>query len=144
MNVEGENEIDQKRISHQNKLQSNLNLNGHIINQLSIFYGEDDPHIIETIKVEFELDFIELNELLGLIKDLYSSMFMLGNVQAVNLSIVRRTFQKFGRQPVFGLEINATEWDFVKSEIKGFPLDYKLRCLGARLSSYVMAESQIA
>jgi hypothetical protein len=144
MNIENEDEIEQKGKSHQIKLQSDLNLNGHIINQLSIFYGVGDSHIIEAIEVEFELDFVELNELLGLIKNLFSSLFMLGNVGAVSLSIARRTFQNFRRQPVFGLEINAKEWDFVKSEIDGFPLDYKLRCLGARLSTYTMAESQIA
>ena len=60
---------------------------------------------------------------------------MLGNVGAVSLSIAQRTFQNFRRQPVFGLEIEPREWDFVKSEIDGFPLDYKLRCLGARLSN---------
>jgi len=144
INIEGEDEIEQKRESLQNNLQSNLNLNGHIINQLSIVYSKDDPHVIETIDVEFELDFIELNELLILVKDIYAGMFTLGSVQSVNLSIVRRTFQKFRRQIVFTLEMNATEWDFVKIEVKGFPLDYKLRCLGARLSNYVMAESQIA
>ena len=143
-NIEGEDAIEQKRNLHQKKLQSDLNLNGHIINQLSIFYNEDDPNIIDIIKVEFELDFIEFNELLGLIKNLYSSLFMLGNVQVVNLSITRRTFQKFRQQPVFGLEINTAEWDFVKSEMKGFPLDYKFQCLGARISNYTMAKSQIA
>lgn len=143
-NAENDNESNQKKDFLKKKLQEKSALNGHIINQLSVFLNEDDSEVIESIKAEFELDFVEMDELLIMLKNLYSSLFGLGKVQVVNLSIARRTFQRFSRQPVFDLEVTKSEWDFLRKEIKGFPLDYKLRCLNARLSNYVMAESQIA
>jgi hypothetical protein len=126
------------------KLRSNLDLNGQIINQLNVNYEPDNPNRIKKVRAEFEQDFIELDELMEFINKAFSGLFQLDRHADVEVVIVRRTYQRFRRQPVFALEVNNSEWEFLKKDLPGFPFDYRLKCLGARLSDYVMAESQIA
>nr|MBC8554329.1 hypothetical protein [Candidatus Brocadiales bacterium] len=141
-----QNKKDQNRKENEIrlKLRSDQELNGHIINLLNVSYDPGNPEQIDKVKVEFELDFIELRELHKLVNRVFLSIFELGQVANVEVSIVRRTYQKFRRQPVFHLEINLNEWEFLKKDVLGFPFNYKLQCLGARQPDYVLAESQIA
>lgn len=136
--------INKKNDDIQKSLKNNPALNGQIISNMKVIFPRTDNKKIEVINIEVELDFVELNQLINILKPIYSSMFELGEVKQVNLSIIRRTFQKFRIQPVFSLQIDKDEWEFIRKDIKGFPLDYKLRCLNARISNYVLAESQIA
>lgn len=133
-----------KRVDWEKKLRRNKDFNGLIVNRLVVESSDQRLSTIDRVLLEVEMDFVELKGLLDLVKRSLSVAFSLGNVQNAELTVSRKAHGPLWNQKVLSLEISKEEWAFLGRETPGFPFDYKLHVLGARITDYVLAESQIA
>jgi len=124
------------------QLTSNRKLNGYIIDSLDI-----ELHVNEgaEVAIKLEMDYIEMERLLLVVREVYRSLFRVDEVQKTNLTVFQRVHIGEGKRDVFKLSLTLHQWrEFLSKDIEGFPFRYKLQRLGAIILDYVAAESRLA
>lgn len=112
-------------------------LNGYIIDRLNI---DVDPNQQWELKTSIEMDFVEVEELLTLVRSLFSTAFSkyssIGTPESVDVEVVRKVQSGTWQPPrIFSLKLDQREWEFLSKEIPGFPFRYKLENLGRLLQT---------
>lgn len=128
---------------------SERKLNGYLINDINIINDLDNSDSIR-VTVVLELDFVELDEMLRLSQDTFKALFDSYRVKKIPMPIQQAGFAVFrethdkGRHNVFSLQIDRDEWEFLKKDIPGFTLEYKIRnVLGAKIVDYILPDAQV-
>lgn len=125
------------------RLQSDRKLNGYVISALKVEKISDGGGL--KVAIELEMDFVEIDAMLEIVREVYRTVFSVSSVNAAKLVLFRNAhLGRTGTQNIFLLEITRHEWEFLSKSVPGFPFRYKLERLGARIIDYVAAESRIA
>jgi hypothetical protein len=128
---------------------SERKLNGYVINEINVINDLNDNDRIRITTI-LEMDFIELDEMLRLSQDTFKALFDSHKVKKIPVPIQQVGFAVFrdthdrGRHNVFSLQIDRDEWEFLKKDLPGFTLEYKVKhVLGAKIVDYMLPDAQI-